>query len=164
MDLEAFNAEHPDTLFVVLIACCDAPTWADAVEQGRPYDDTETLYAVANRAARGLSAEEVERAVAAHPRIGERPVGEGVEASWSREEQSAIPDHLATQEALEAGNRAYEDRFGHVFLICATGLSGEEILANLKSRLANDDETEAAIVADELGKIALLRLRKVLAP
>jgi 2-oxo-4-hydroxy-4-carboxy-5-ureidoimidazoline decarboxylase len=162
VNLEAFNAEHPDTLTVRLLACCDAPSWADAVEQGRPYADTESLYAVADRAARRLTPAEVKVAVAAHPRIGERPEGEGVAAAWSRAEQSALTAHEATQDALAAGNRAYEDRFGHVFLICATGLSAEEILADLERRLDNDNETEAAIVADELRKIALLRLRKVL--
>jgi 2-oxo-4-hydroxy-4-carboxy-5-ureidoimidazoline decarboxylase len=67
-----------------------------------------------------------------------------------------------TAAGLLEGNRAYEERFGRVFLICATGLSGEQVLDGLTERLGNDDEAEAAVVADELRKIAVLRLRKVL--
>jgi 2-oxo-4-hydroxy-4-carboxy-5-ureidoimidazoline decarboxylase len=68
-----------------------------------------------------------------------------------------------TLAALEAGNREYEERFGHVFLICATGLSAGEVLAALRSRLGNDPDTEAKIVREELRKITTLRLRKLLA-
>ena len=162
MDLDRFNAEPAETLTPTLLACCDVPGWAAAVEQGRPYADVEAAAAVADAAARALGPADVDRALAAHPRIGERAEGQGTEAAWSRGEQSGVSSDERTAAALLEGNRAYEERFGRVFLICATGLSGEQVLDSLTERLGNDDETEAAVVADELRKIAVLRLRKVL--
>ncbi|WP_282785297.1 2-oxo-4-hydroxy-4-carboxy-5-ureidoimidazoline decarboxylase, partial [Nocardia sp. CC201C] len=100
----------------------------------------------------------------AHPRIGERAAGPGRGASWSREEQSRIDADVETAAALHSANRLYEKRFGRVFLICATGLTSSEVLAALLLRLGNDPETEAAVVAVELRKIALLRLRRVVVP
>lgn len=164
MELSHLNSAPADELTTALLACCDVPSWAGAVVAGRPYRTTEDLYAVADKAARELTPGEVSRALAAHPRIGERAGGGGTEAAWSRQEQAGVRPDAALQGALLEGNRAYEDRFGRVFLICATGLGGEEILASLRRRLEHDEETEAAVVAEELRKIALLRLRKVLEP
>ncbi|UUZ59851.1 2-oxo-4-hydroxy-4-carboxy-5-ureidoimidazoline decarboxylase [Nocardioides sp. B-3] len=109
-----------------------------------------------------FNAADVDRALAAHPRIGERAEGAGTEASRSRAEQADVSRDTDTEQALAEGNRAYEDRFGRVFLICATGLSGAEIPASLRARLGHDDAIEQAVVTEELRKIALLRLRKVL--
>jgi 2-oxo-4-hydroxy-4-carboxy-5-ureidoimidazoline decarboxylase len=157
VNLTELNAAPAEELEPALLACCDVPSWAAAVGDGRPYDDVDALVARGDEAARRFTPAEVERALAAHPRIGERPSGERTDAAWSRQEQSGVtPD-----DALVEGNRAYEKRFDRVFLICATGLSGEEILDALHRRLDNDDETEAAVVADELRKIAVLRLRKL---
>lgn len=141
-----------------LRACCAAPAWSAAILAGRPFAGRAAVLAAADAAARSLSWEDVVIALNAHPRIGERPAGESREAGWSRQEQSAVrPDA-----ALAAANRAYEERFGHVFLICASGRGGEEILAAARQRLTNDDETERAVVREELRKIALLRLERVL--
>lgn len=137
-----------------LLACCDVPAWADAVLAAPP----ESRVEVADQVARAFTDEDVERALAAHPRIGERAEGQSTEAAWSRQEQGKV----TPSDELVAVNRAYEDRFGRVFLICATGLTAEEVLAAARERLHNDDETEAAVVKDELRKIALLRLRKLL--
>ncbi|MGZ4484418.1 MAG: 2-oxo-4-hydroxy-4-carboxy-5-ureidoimidazoline decarboxylase, partial [Nocardioidaceae bacterium] len=112
--------------------------------------------------ARALPWDQVVLALAAHPRIGDRVEGVSAEASASRREQSSMTDADAGLRAeLAEGNRAYEDRFGRVYLVCASGRSGAELLADLRRRLGNDDATEAAVVADELRKIALLRLGKV---
>lgn len=162
MTLDELNAAPDDTLTPVLLACCDVPSWAAAVRDGRPYADVAAALEAADKAARGFTGEDVERALAAHPRIGERAEGAGTEAGWSRQEQSSVSRDEDTQTALVDGNRAYEQRFGRVFLICATGLSGQEILTALRERLGNDEDTEAGVVAEELRKIALLRLRKVL--
>ena len=152
MNLTEFNAAPADEVTDALLACADVPVWAAAVRDARPYPDESALFHVADELAQTWTAEEVERALAAHPRIGERAVG------WSRDEQAGV----TPGDELVDANRAYEERFGRVFLICATGLSTDEILASARQRLDNDDETEAAIVQDELRKIALLRLRKVL--
>lgn len=162
LDLDSFNAAPVEDLNRSLLACCDVPAWASAVLAGRPYRDVDSLLETADAAARKLTTEDVEKALAAHPRIGERAEGAGTEASWSRQEQSGVDGEVSTQTALLEGNRAYEQRFGRVFLICASGLSGERILSTLRERLGNDENTEAAVVADELRKIALLRLRRLL--
>lgn len=164
--LDEFNSTAADELRPRLLACADVPAWADALLDARPFTDRGELEATADKAARQFTPADVDRALAAHPRIGERAEGAGTEAAWSRVEQSAVSRDSETddetRQALAEGNRAYEERFGRVFLICATGLSAEEVLAALRVRLGHDDATEQAVVADELRKIALLRLGKVL--
>lgn len=105
---------------------------------------------------RELTDDEVARAVAAHPRIGERASG------WSRGEQAGVARDDRTRVALVEANHRYEQRFDRVFLICATGLTADQILAAAGTRLQNDDATECVVVADELRRIVLLRLRKVI--
>jgi 2-oxo-4-hydroxy-4-carboxy-5-ureidoimidazoline decarboxylase len=164
MNLAEFNTASEPALTALLQACCDVPGWVAAVRDGRPYATVEDIEDVADKAARELSPADVGRALAAHPRIGERDAAaarDAREVAWSRQEQSGVVRDSDTAAALQAGNRAYEERFGRVFLICATGLSAEEVLTELHRRLANDEASESAVVAEELRKIALLRLRKV---
>lgn len=160
--MDEFNAAPADQLRPQLLACADVPTWADTLLASRPYADRGELEMLADNAARAFTEADVARALAAHPRIGERAEGSGTEAAWSRSEQSSVVRDPDVDRALAEGNRAYEARFGRVFLICATGLTGPEVLAALRDRLEHDDMTEQAVVADELRKIALLRLGKVL--
>jgi OHCU decarboxylase len=163
VDLQEFNSTPADQLRPLLAACCDVPRWVDGVLAGRPYGDAAKLNQVADEALRELDDSEVDRALAAHPRIGDRAEGAGTEAAWSRNEQAGVGDDPDIRVALGAGNREYEQRFGRVFLICATGLSAQEMLTSLRQRLTHDDVTEAAVVHEELRKIALLRLAKVVA-
>jgi 2-oxo-4-hydroxy-4-carboxy-5-ureidoimidazoline decarboxylase len=142
-----------------LLTCCASRRWASAVAAGRPYGSAEDLFAAAGEVVRGLDWPDVEQALAAHPRIGDRPSGSGRESSWSRTEQSGVGD--ADRAAFVAGNAAYEERFGHVFLICASGRGAGEMLAELRERMANDPGTEHEIVHRELVKITELRLRKL---
>jgi len=160
--LDELNTASAAELRPQLLACADVPAWADALLAARPYADRGELEATADKAAREFTPADVDRALAAHPRIGERAEGSSAEAAWSRAEQSAVSRDADVEQALAQGNRAYEERFGRVFLICATGLSAPEILSSLRGRLGHDDVTEQAVVADELRKIALLRLGKVL--
>src|SRR5262245_45988429 len=154
--LDAFNTAEPAVAEHDLLACCAARRWADELLARRPYHDLAQLRSVSEQVLRRLDWADVEQALAAHPRIGERARGNSAEAGWSRDEQAgATPG-----EDLVAGNRLYEERFGHVFLICATGLSGEEILAALRQRLGNDPEAERDVVREELRKIVDLRLGK----
>jgi len=155
--LQQFNTATADEVDSALRACCDIPSWVEELRVGRPYADRNALLDRADRSARRWTRAEVERALAAHPRIGERASGDGREAAWSREEQSGV-DQAAAE--LAAGNRAYEARFGRVFLVRAAGRSTAEVLDALRTRLSHDDETEAAVVAEELRDIALLRLGK----
>ena len=163
MDLESFNTSPADVVRPALQACCDAPSWVAAVLAGRPYADETDIVRTADEAVRRFTAADIDQALAAHPRIGERAEGEHAEAAWSRREQGAVGTDQATTQALAEGNRAYEERFGRVFLICATGLAADQVLASLRDRLGNEPDEEAAVVADELRRIALLRLERVLA-
>jgi 2-oxo-4-hydroxy-4-carboxy-5-ureidoimidazoline decarboxylase len=162
--IAAFNALPPKRLEADLLACCAAPEWAARIAAGRPYRSTDDLYATADAAARALSWADVLVALSAHPRIGERAEGDSQSAAWSRREQAAAGERRddATTAALAEANRAYEQRFGHVFLIFASGRTPEEILAAAQARLANADATERAVVAEELRRIALLRLERLL--
>ena len=138
----------------VLLGCLAVPRWADDVLAGQPYDDRDALIAAADAAARELTDEELDQALSGHPRIGERG------GAQSRREQSGVDLAAAdTAARLKAGNAAYEQRFGRVFLIRAAGRDAEEILSQLERRLQNDDATERAETVDNLRQIALLRLQ-----
>lgn len=157
MSLDAFNTLSEADARARLAECLDVPRWVEAVLAGRPYADREALHATARLAA-DLDDEELEQALARHPRIGER-AGEGHDAAHSAREQAGVDpaDHDVTQR-IAAGNVAYEERFDRVFLIRASGRTGPEILAELERRLGNDDETERAETVEQLTQIALLRL------
>lgn len=159
LSLDGLNAAEPALAERELLACCAARRWADELIVRRPYQDVPTLERVSDAIFARLTWTDIEQGLAAHPRIGERAAGESREAAWSRDEQSAATGRPDDQ--LRAANEAYEERFGHVFLICATGLSAQTILEALNRRLGNDEETERGVVHEELRKIANLRLRKL---
>jgi 2-oxo-4-hydroxy-4-carboxy-5-ureidoimidazoline decarboxylase len=162
--VEAFNSLPTGELEAELLAVCAAPAWGRSVAGQRPYPSREAVLAAADAAAAGLSWPEVLQGLAAHPRIGERAAGESKEAAWSRREQSTAAGSAdeSTAAELTAANHAYEDRFGHVFLIFASGRTQAEILAAARERLGHDEPAERAIVTGELGKIARLRLERLL--
>jgi len=153
-DLAQADAEN------VLYGCLANRTWAERVAADRPYEDLESLLAMADIASAELSDREWMDAFAAHPRIGERgghaPVASEGE---QRRVMDASPDTLS---ALAVENRRYEERFGHVFLIAASGRSAVEILAELRRRMNNDSATELLEAAREQRRIARLRLEKAL--
>lgn len=146
-----------------LSACCAADSWVSRIGAGRPYPGEDVLYAASDEATAALDDAGVSQALAAHPRIGERTAGAG--GAWSRQEQAGVTG--AGGEVLgqlAAANAAYEQRFRHVYLVCATGRSAAELLAVCRSRLGNDPATERGVVLSELAKINQLRLRKLLIP
>lgn len=143
----------------MLQACADIPRWVEELVRRRPYDDAADLRRVATELADDWQAEEVTAALAQHPRIGERQAGQGVDATLSEREQSGVGAGDDLAERLRAGNVAYEERFGRVFLIRAAGRTGEEILDQLQRRLTNDEDTELEETTRQLREIALLRLR-----
>jgi 2-oxo-4-hydroxy-4-carboxy-5-ureidoimidazoline decarboxylase len=148
-----------------LRACNAAPRFAAEIVAGRPYRDVETLVGRAEKVARALPWTDVAIALAAHPRIGDRVPGSSAEAESSRREQSSMEDADATtRDSLVEGNRAYEERFGHVFLINATGKSADEMLEALERRMGNDAETELAEASEQQRQIARLRLEKLVRP
>jgi 2-oxo-4-hydroxy-4-carboxy-5-ureidoimidazoline decarboxylase len=143
-----------------LLACCASRRWALHISSRGPYPDLDKLLATSDAEIAALGWRDITEALVAHPRIGQRADGESQEAQWSRHEQSAATGAKAE---LAAANAEYERHFDRVFLICATGLSGQEILAELRRRLANDEVTERAEVRRELSKIVRLRLTRCFA-
>ncbi|MET0735555.1 MAG: 2-oxo-4-hydroxy-4-carboxy-5-ureidoimidazoline decarboxylase [Microbacterium sp.] len=160
MRIDEFNALDASAARSVVSVWADIPEWVDALVAERPYADTDELASRAAALAQGWGPDELDTALAHHPRIGEKPAGSGAEAAASRSEQATMAtadDDVVAR--IAAGNRAYEDRFGRVFLIRAAGRTPGEMLAELDRRLTHDDETEAAEAAAQLAEIALLRLR-----
>lgn len=137
--------------------CCGSRRWVERVAAGLPYVSDAALLEAAERAWWGLAREDWLEAFDAHPRIGER----GGEA-WSRREQSGVEDAGSeVRRALEQGNRDYEARFGHVYLVCATGRGAADLLADLRRRLGAEPEQELRTAAGEQAKITALRLAKL---
>jgi 2-oxo-4-hydroxy-4-carboxy-5-ureidoimidazoline decarboxylase len=162
--LDDFNEKPAEQAAEALRACNAAPSFPASVLGGRPYPDADALVARAEQVTRGLPWGEVSAALAAHPRIGDRVEGATAEAQASRREQSSMAgaDDEARAGLLE-GNRAYEQRFDHVFLIRAAGRSPAEMLAELHRRLGNDEATERAEVTEQLAQITGLRVRGLIA-
>ena len=155
MTLASFNAAPEPEAVTAMLACCASHRFAAAMAGGRPYASPDAAVAAALAVFESLTWTDVLEAMDAHPRIGARASGP------SAAEQSGVADD--SRAALAAGNAAYEERFGHVFLICAAGLSGAEMLGTLEQRLKNDEISERRVAAAELRKITVLRVRKALA-
>ncbi|MFD6162644.1 2-oxo-4-hydroxy-4-carboxy-5-ureidoimidazoline decarboxylase [Nocardia sp. NPDC060256] len=157
--LAGFDAMPDDAATEALLACCSSPEWARSLVAGRPYPSVDALLQAADTVLAGLPESEIDRALAGHPRIGERPDT----AASAREQAGVATAEDAVRSALAAGNRAYEARFGHIYLVCASGRSGSELLAILEERLGNEAETERRVMRTELAKINRIRLRALLA-
>ena len=154
------NALSEDRASEVLYACCSSSVWVSEMIRHRPFADFSALQSTADHVWQTLPRKDWLEAFAAHPRIGERS-----RERWASQEQAgtqaASDDTLA---ALEEGNRIYEERFGHVFLICATGMEAGEMLASLRRRLGHDADSELNVAAEEQRKITRLRLQKMVKP
>ena len=155
-DLAALNALPPRDFEELLLRCCAAPGWARQVTAGRPYESVAELIAAADAAWAARDPGDLDAAMAGHPRIGERRL-----SGWSAGEQARVGEDAETLAALADGNAMYEQRFGHGFLICATGRGPAEILAELNRRMAHDPAAEREVAAAEIGKINELRLRQL---
>lgn len=161
--IEAFNALDEDEIGARLLTCLDLSRLVVEVLAARPYADLDQLERTITDVTATISDEELDRALARHPRIGERADAVQHEASLSSREQAGVDDQDAdVVRQLEEGNRAYEQRFGRVFIIRAAGRSGNEILEHLGLRLDNDDESERAETIAQLTQIALLRNREAM--
>lgn len=139
-----------------LLPVCASKEWTRQMFAARPFASWKAMVDAATRIWLSLDANDWLEAFAGHPRIGERKAG------WSSQEQSGT--HTAAEETMRAiadGNRAYEEKFGFIYLVCATGRSADEMLANLTERLTHDRQTELRIAAEEQAKIIALRLEKV---
>jgi 2-oxo-4-hydroxy-4-carboxy-5-ureidoimidazoline decarboxylase len=181
-ELTWFN-ELPDRAAQqALLECCSAPGWAEVMTAGRPYFSAQDAIQRSGAIVATLTTTDLAEALAGHPRIGERPdtSQDGASqdranqdranqdraraADWSRREQAGVEaGDTATRQALAEANLEYEQRFGHIYLVCASGRSGTELLALLRGRLQNEPEDEWQVVRTELQKINALRLQRLLA-
>ncbi|MFD3452554.1 2-oxo-4-hydroxy-4-carboxy-5-ureidoimidazoline decarboxylase [Streptomyces sp. NPDC058691] len=156
--LARFNAVGAAEAAALLHEVCASRAWGAEVAAGRPYGSVEALLEASDTAMTGLTADDLAEAMAGHPPIGRPKPGDPASAR----EQSGVQDSLRAR-LLEL-NLAYQERHGHVFLICATGRTGDEMLAALHERIGNDSATERGIVRTELGKINRIRLTRFAAP
>lgn len=172
--LTRLNGMSHDDALAGFLQCCTASAWAEEMTRLRPYRDEHALFETAERVWREGGAGAWRAAFDGHPRIGEkepRPVASvdggraasDAERRWSQAEQAAASMASSdTRAQLAAAQRDYENRFGHIFLICATGRSADDILAALRTRMNNDPDTELRVAAHEQAAITRLRLEKLL--
>ena len=150
-----------------ILPCCGSKAWAGDMAARRPFSDVTTLLAASDETWSNLTEEDWMEAFRSHPRIGESRAAQPAPAqaaTWSAQEQrnvTGISD--AVKVALAEANREYEQRFRHIFIVCATGKSALEILEILRSRLRNDDATELREAAEQQRQITRIRLTKWLA-
>lgn len=147
-----------------VLSCCGSTAWARELAARRPLRDGTSLLAASDEIWNSIGEQEWVEAFSTHPRIGERkaPAAASAQsASWSAQEQRNVASAGdAVQQELAAANHEYEQRFGRVFIVCATGKGASEILDILRRRLHNDDATELREAAEEQRKITNLRLKK----
>ena len=162
--LRRLNALTRDAAEDVLREVCGARRWAAVVAAARPFAEPAELKAAAESAWDALTHADWTEAFAAHPRIGEdRRVSGGEASAWSRREQAEMDSAgEPMRSGLARAQREYERRFGWPYIVCATGRTPEEMLADCGIRLANDPEIEIGVAAAEERKIGRLRLAKLL--
>ena len=149
-----------------LLACCGSTRWASEVAALRPFWDVGQLLNIGRRVWNELPREDWLEAFRAHPKIGEKRAEKdtGAEArAWSEGEQARAREASdETLDALAEANHVYEERFGFIFIVCATGKSADEMLGLLRARMGNEPERELRVAAGEQWRITELRLRKFL--
>jgi len=165
MDLDRINSGPRVEAEATFLRCCGARRWAEQMATSRPFRSEADLFDAADRIWRGLARADWLEAFAAHPRIGDLEnlrAKFSETAAWSASEQKGLTGTTdAVLTALSLGNRQYEEKFGHIFIVCATGKTAVEMLALLQERLPNGAEKELLIAAGEQAKITRLRLQKL---
>ena len=166
MTLHELNTLPKPQLKSELLKCCGSTAWVDRMLPFFPADDLVELLEDAEEQWYKCSQDDWKQAFSQHPRIGDLESLEKKFAStaqWASGEQSGVSTaNRQTIEALVKGNQEYEQNFGYIFIVCATGKSAEEMLSMLQSRMQNDPNTEIEIAAEEQNKITKLRLEKLL--
>jgi 2-oxo-4-hydroxy-4-carboxy-5-ureidoimidazoline decarboxylase len=164
VNLDHINSLPEAQAGAAFLKCCGARRWAEQMTARRPFADEANLLESARSFWRGLDRADWLEAFAAHPKIGESELKKKFAgtAAWAASEQAGVagsPDEVL--KGLAEGNRAYEAKFGYIFIVCATGKSAAEMLALLRQRLPNEPDQELAIAAAEQEKITILRLQKM---
>jgi OHCU decarboxylase len=164
--LEQLNQAAKETAEADYLNCCGSQTWARMMTEARPFADVAALIKQAEQVWQNLDAQDWLEAFAAHPKIGARKAvlrQSAQAAEWSNSEQSGTQTAAdSLRDELEKANHLYEEKFGFIFIVCATGKSAEEMLELCRRRLHNDADSEIRIAADEQRKIMEIRLKKLL--
>ncbi|MEP9392181.1 MULTISPECIES: 2-oxo-4-hydroxy-4-carboxy-5-ureidoimidazoline decarboxylase [Gordonia] len=158
--LASFNELSERQAIGTLYDCCSSSIWALRVARARPFVDDEALLEYADLILAELTEADLDEALAGHPRIGDRPDN----ASSQREQSGVAGADPAVLAELKDLNRAYDEKFGHVYLVFANGRPAAELLAILKERIRNDAATERRVMRMELAKINRARLQRMLTP
>jgi 2-oxo-4-hydroxy-4-carboxy-5-ureidoimidazoline decarboxylase len=165
MNLAQINAWTDDEACGSFRRCCGSSKWSGEMARLRPFDTATALFEAAEGVWWGLSAADWVEAFAAHPRIGDRSAVAAkfaATAGWSAREQAGV--EVAGADVLQEladDNDRYTERFGYLFIVCATGKTAEEMLALLRQRLSNDPRVEIEIAAAEQAKITRIRLERI---
>jgi 2-oxo-4-hydroxy-4-carboxy-5-ureidoimidazoline decarboxylase len=162
--LERWNCLSTEEAVTEILPCCGSKTWAGRMAARRPFSGEATLLAASDEIWRNLAEADWMDAFRSHPRIGESQAPQsaaGQSATWSKQEQQSVTTAGdAVKIALAEANREYERRFGHIFIVRATGKSGPEILETLRRRLENDKQTELCEAAEQQRQITQIRLKR----
>ncbi|MGV9713503.1 2-oxo-4-hydroxy-4-carboxy-5-ureidoimidazoline decarboxylase [Gordonia sp. NPDC003424] len=158
--LPSFNGLSERQAIHQLYECCSSSIWALRVAKGRPFSDDDAMLDYADAILAELTDRDLDEALAGHPRIGDRPDN----PSSAREQSGVAGADAAVLAELKELNAAYEDRFGHVYLVFANGRPADVLLGILKDRMDNDPATERRVLREELGKINRSRLIRMLTP
>jgi OHCU decarboxylase len=160
------NRLSREEAYAELLKCCGSTRWAREVAALKPFWDVTQVLIIGHRVWSEISEDDWLEAFRAHPKIGETKAAAKVseqEQRWSEGEQARAQESSdATRAALASANREYEERFGFIFIIRASGRTAEEILAALRARITNERNAELRVAADEQWNITELRLRKFL--
>jgi len=162
--LDLLNTMHSREAQEIFKSCCGSQRWAEAMVLARPFSNEAQLLKHSGAVWKKCSSDDYLEAFTAHPRIGAKKKAKSQSersGAWSSDEQKSTRDAQdATLSALERDNEIYYERFGFIFIICATGKSAEQMLNALQQRLNNDRPTEIASAATEQNEITKLRLQK----
>lgn len=162
---DAINALAKDQAYERIFHACGIASWAKGMVEARPFRDEGALWSKAEALWDQCGRKEWLEAFTHHPKIGDldslRKKFKDTAHLASNEQSGVKGADEATLQALASGNAAYEKRFGHIFIVCATGKSAREMLSLLEARLGNDPDRELAIAAGEQKKITRLRLEKI---
>jgi 2-oxo-4-hydroxy-4-carboxy-5-ureidoimidazoline decarboxylase len=161
--LTRWNALDAETAAGEVLPCCGSLAWAEALAARRPFSTAQQLFAVSDEVWAALPEPAWREAFDSHPRIGQQHARSATaqSLSWSSAEQrAAMSEDDAVKLALAEGNRQYEERFGRIFIVCASGRSAEEILAILNARMQNTAAAELLEAAEQQRQITQLRLRR----
>jgi 2-oxo-4-hydroxy-4-carboxy-5-ureidoimidazoline decarboxylase len=165
ININRINNLSDDEIKKELSLCCGSTKWVEQMIKRRPFQSEDELLDTAEKIWFNLSKEDWLEAFSHHPKIGDINSLKEKFANtkqWAEGEQSGVK--TASSDILielAEGNKLYEEKFGYIFIVCATGKSASEMLSILKERLNNDPSTEIKISAEEQNKITKIRLQKL---